>query len=243
MYLIRMENNKTLFYYLFCRFLDSQQISEKEQNIEKEREDRSMFVQELLLSTLTESLHLQDIDDLSNVNTETPKIPSDSLPTSAADVEPSPQQHITAVIPNQSTSSSQHKAAVTVSSLKPPVDKVIQANLQKMTQPTGGGGGGGGGGVTHGHRGQGPLSNTQTTRQSHGSNNSGQVYNLVPGPNTMPPQLGGAGIGAGNPLPLPGRPGSAGRDRDGRVNPAAAKKNMFKQFPTSQTSDREPPPH
>jgi hypothetical protein len=27
------------------------------------------------------------------------------------------------------------------------------------------------------------------------------------------------------------------------MNPAAAKKTMFKQLPTSKASDREPPPH
>merc|ERR1719394_1953548 len=50
--------------YLLSRFTDTQEMGESErQSAETERADRSLFVQELLLSTLAENLSLSDDED------------------------------------------------------------------------------------------------------------------------------------------------------------------------------------
>lgn len=61
------------------------------------------------------------------------------------------------------------------------------------------------------------------------------MYNSHSGGNSMSAL---AGASMSNPVPLPGRPLSGGRERDNRMNPAAVKKTMFKPMPTSQMSDR-----
>ena len=178
-------------------------------------------MQELLLSTLTEQLQVQgSLDELAAI-TDTLSIPS---------VATEDRGNVGNVSQNSNT---QSKAVV-----KPPTsDKSNQASPAK-TQPTGGGGSGQGS-VSRNHTYSQAGSQGSQIRQNHASHS--QVYNPLPGSNSL--SLGGASYGAVNPHPLPGRPMSGGRDRDARVNPAAAKKSMFKQLPTSQTSDREPPPH
>ncbi|KAH3785991.1 hypothetical protein DPMN_164089 [Dreissena polymorpha] len=82
----------------------------------------------------------------------------------------------------------------------------------------------------------------------HNVRQSGLMQNAVEFSNNLALNMGGrsssgASYDADNPQPLPGRPGSAGRERDGSLNPAAAKRNMVKHIPASKASDREPPPH
>ncbi|XP_060076551.1 E3 ubiquitin-protein ligase KCMF1-like [Ylistrum balloti] len=228
--------------YLLARCLDSS-VTESEQSIFEEREDRGAFVQELLLSTLTEQLHLeQDLDELIGGGSSNDSVrSSNKLPTAASNegdqhnitggASPSNQQQNT-----NSLSKDPGTAAIAKCVLPERGSQLLPSQKQHA--------GGGSMVVTHPRQNQGHAFQGVTLRQNHGSMSSGsQVYNnSLPGSNAVQ-ALAGAGIGAGNLHPLPGRPGSGGRDRDGRVNPAAAKKNMYKQLPTSQASDREPPPH
>ncbi|XP_069140671.1 E3 ubiquitin-protein ligase KCMF1-like isoform X2 [Argopecten irradians] len=228
--------------YLLARCLDST-VTESEQSIYEEREDRGAFVQELLLSTLTEQLHLeQDLDTLiGGDSSNDSEKRSSKLPTTTSSEG---DQH-----PGAGGASPVHQQQNTNSLGRDPGTAAKSSLTEKgnqvsPTQKQHAGGGGGGTVVTLSRQSQGHSFQGVTLRQNHGSTMSGgsQVYNSLPGSNAVQ-ALAGAGIGAGNLHPLPGRPGSGGRDRDGRVNPAAAKKNMYKQLPTSQASDREPPPH
>ncbi|XP_021378605.1 E3 ubiquitin-protein ligase KCMF1-like isoform X2 [Mizuhopecten yessoensis] len=231
--------------YLLARCLDSS-VTESEQSIFEEREDRGAFVQELLLSTLTEQLHLeQDLEVLIAGGSSNDSVKwSNKLPTATSNegdqhtstggASPLHQQQNTNSLGKDSGS------AAIAKSVLPERGNQLQPTQK---QHAGGGGGGGSTMVNLSRQSQGHAFQSVSLRQNHGSMSSGsQVYNSLPGSNAVQ-ALAGAGIGAGNLHPLPGRPGSGGRDRDGRVNPAAAKKNMYKQLPTSQATDREPPPH
>jgi len=193
-----------------------------------------MFVQELLLSTLTEQLHLpENLDDLGGeCEEENVKLITKMSPTSEANQPPSIQHNTN----NQSKEvGGGSGGGGTIKSTSP--EKLSQPNTQKQ-QHNGGGFGSGSAPVTRQNQGH-SYQGTQVW-QGHGTvSSSGQVFNL-PGSNPLQ-ALAGAGMAAGNMHPLPGRPGSGSRDN--RVNPAAVKKSMFKQLPTSQASDREPPPH
>lgn len=216
-------------------------MSESEQSIFDEREDRGAFVQELLLSTLTEQLHLeQDLEALigSGSTTDSVKRSNKLQPLQTAATSNDGDQHASSNVgaaspPHQQNTNNQSKEPTTAAAIA----KSVLPEKQKQHA-------GGGTVAAHSSRpSQGHSFQSVPLRQNHGSLSSGgQVYNSLPGSNAVQ-ALAGAGIGAGTLHPLPGRPGSGGRDRDGRMNPAAAKKNMFKQLPTSQATDREPPPH
>ncbi|KAK3095193.1 hypothetical protein FSP39_011248 [Pinctada imbricata] len=208
--------------YLLAKCTDSSE--NLEQTTGKEKTSRSFFIQELLLSTLTEQLNLQgNMDELASI--------SEVLSISPA---PSEGNGSGSVDSTSHNSNAQSKVAVRPTT----PEKSNQASPAKSQTPTGGGSGGGGQGHPVRNHGYSQIGSTTPIRQNHGSHS--QLYNSLPGSSAV---LGGASFGAGNPHPLPGRPGAGARDRDSRVNPAAAKKSMFKQLPASQKSDREPPPH
>lgn len=199
-------------------------------SIGQEGYDRSIFVQELLLSTLTEQLHVLEETSVC-IEEEAPRL---SPPSDEASESVSP-----------SNSSTHNKVPPTKPSTS---EKCSSTMLAKAQQPTGGGGGGGGmaangSGVTSSSSRGGPSQGAVPVRQGHSSHGGvQQMYNSHSGGNSMS-ALAGASMSSSNPVPLPGRPLSGGRERDNRMNPAAVKKTMFKPMPTSQMSDREPPPH
>ncbi len=74
-----------------CRLGEPEQSELEKQSVETERADRSMFVQELLLSTLAESLRLDDQDSLtlsvsSESDSETQSIDNDTGASEGADI-------------------------------------------------------------------------------------------------------------------------------------------------------------
>lgn len=212
--------------YLLVRCMENADNASK--SIGQEAYDRSIFVQELLLSTLTEQLHVLEETSVC-IEEEAPRLspPSDEAPESVS----------------PSNSSTHNKVPPTKPSTS---EKSSSTTLAKAQQPTGGGGGGGmaanGSGVTSSSSRGGPSQGASpVVRQGHSSHGGvQQMYNSHSGGNSMSAL---AGASMSNPVPLPGRPLSGGRERDNRMNPAAVKKTMFKPMPTSQMSDREPPPH
>lgn len=220
------------YFQLFMILLNSFRCMENADNASKsigqEAYDRSIFVQELLLSTLTEQLHVLEETSVC-IEEEAPRLspPSDEAPESVS----------------PSNSSTHNKVPPTKPSTS---EKSSSTMLAKAQQPTGGGGGGGmaanGSGVTSSSSRGGPSQGASpVVRQGHSSHGGvQQMYNSHSGGNSMSAL---AGASMSNPVPLPGRPLSGGRERDNRMNPAAVKKTMFKPMPTSQMSDREPPPH
>lgn len=214
--------------YLLVRCMENADNAIK--SIGQEGYDRSIFVQELLLSTLTEQLHVLEETSVC-IEEEAPRL---SPPSDEASESVSP-----------SNSSTHNKVPPTKPSTS---EKCSSTMLAKAQQPTGGGGGGGGmaangSGVTSSSSRGGPSQGAVPVRQGHSSHGGvQQMYNSHSGGNSMS-ALAGASMSSSNPVPLPGRPLSGGRERDNRMNPAAVKKTMFKPMPTSQMSDREPPPH
>lgn len=212
--------------YMLVRCMENADNASK--SIGQEAYDRSIFVQELLLSTLTEQLHVLEETSVC-IEEEAPRLspPSDEAPESVS----------------PSNSSTHNKVPPTKPSTS---EKSSSTTLAKAQQPTGGGGGGGmaanGSGVTSSSSRGGPSQGASpVVRQGHSSHGGvQQMYNSHSGGNSMSAL---AGASMSNPVPLPGRPLSGGRERDNRMNPAAVKKTMFKPMPTSQMSDREPPPH
>ncbi|XP_048746422.1 E3 ubiquitin-protein ligase KCMF1-like isoform X2 [Ostrea edulis] len=207
--------------YLLVRCMENDENTGK--SVGQETYDRSIFVQELLLSTLTEQLHVLEEASVC-LEDEAPRL---SPPCSEARESMSPSNFTT-----------QNKVPTT----KPSPSEKSSSTTVAKTQPAGGGGGGGVHGSPMSSSRGGSSQGATPVRQGHSSHGGVSMYNSHPGGNPMS-ALAGASMGSGNPVPLPGRPLSGGRERDNRMNPAAVKKTMFKPMPTSQMSDREPPPH
>lgn len=228
-----------------------------EQGLLEEMGDRGAFVQELLLSTLTEQLNLEnELDELGSeiLSESAPHIPN-TLKAGSSPAGSELSMH-TASEGNSTTSLSQPQlctqskesvGAVSSSNgaLSKHVEKAVQQQ-QKAFSADGGGtvniGGGSHGNVMRMNQGHGISSQV---RQNHNTSSlpsgGGPVFNSHSQSSVQMQALAGASLGAGNLHPLPGRPGSGGsRDRDTRL---AQKTKLYKQYPTSQATDREPPPH
>lgn len=182
--------------FLLARCFDSQSWTDTDKKLEDERSDKSLFIQELLLSALTEQIHISE-EDLASKDCQENVI--------------EPQTN-----PSSQKTNGQNKESASKTSI---TEKPCQSTVPKVQPP-----------ARPAHN----MSGGSGIRHSTMASPPG----FMSGPNQHG-QMAGAGIGAGNPQPLPGRPGS----RDSRMNPAAAKKTMFKQLPTTRASDREPPPH
>ncbi|XP_061171353.1 E3 ubiquitin-protein ligase KCMF1-like isoform X1 [Saccostrea echinata] len=203
--------------YLLVRCMENAENSSK--SVGQEAYDRSIFVQELLLSTLTEQLHVLEEASVC-LEEEGPRL------------TPSNNEAQESVSPSNPTT--QNKVPTT----KPLPPEKSSSTIVAKTQSAGGGGANGS--AVSASRG-GSSQGATPVRQGHSSHGGVSMYNSHPGANPVS-ALAGASMGSNNPVPLPGRPMSGGQ-RDNRMNPAAVKKAMFKPMPTSQMSDREPPPH
>lgn len=199
--------------------------SEAEQNVEQERVDRSVFVQELLLFTLTEQLQIASTDRSSS--SETVDIQAEAIGPSVSEGSESSHKE-------ESDQSSSNLQSI------PKQKKVGKPQSLQKPAPAGNSG----------------ASATSSGRQStvQGSNvrqmqgASPIVYPVQHIGGLSPLSMGGAGPTLGSHHSItPGRPMSAGRererDRDTRVPPPQAKRNMLKHMPPTKASDREPPPH
>ena len=196
------KKNYPLYILVYCRCFDSQGWIDSDKKLEDERSDKSLFIQELLLSALTEQFHISEEDLGSNDCIENV-------------IE-------TPLNPTLKKTNEQTKEVASKSSMTEKPSQSVVQKVQPATRPAHSVSGSSGSGVRH----------------STMASPPGPMFGNISGSNQHG-QMAGAGIGSGNPQPLPGRPGS----RDSRMNPAAAKKTMFKQLPTSKASDREPPPH
>lgn len=247
-----------------------------EDKVRQERSVRSLFVQELLLSTLTEHLTLSDSSLLDNLDklqgvglacssslseyTETELDKSDNAQpegATALEKESLPVASTKSMSTEAANSSVLDNGTARTAVGHRVVAEKVGTKHKNASSPlgpmNGKGASGSGAGVISGAR----VRQNTHQYQSPGEWNS-QALNLnvrqsglvqnVEFSNNLALNMGGrsssgASYDADNPQPLPGRPGSAGRERDGSLNPAAAKRNMVKHIPASKASDREPPPH
>lgn len=199
---------------------------EAEQNVEQERVDRSVFVQELLLSTLTEQLQIASTDKSSS---------SETVDFQAEVIGPSVSEG----------SESSHKEASDQSSSNnlqsiPKQKKVEKPQSLQKPAPAGNSGASASSG----------RPNTVQVSSVRSVQGAAPIVYPVQHMGGLSPlsSMGGAGPTVGNHHSItPGRPMSAGRererDRDTRVPPPQAKRNMLKHMPATKASDREPPPH
>ena len=220
---------------------------------------RSLFVQELLLSTLTE--HLQLSDTTLEGLTMSEKLPSPPVEESEKNKNDSSpdgggedKENVGGL--RKGSDPVDHGSTGAAGSTKnmgrKSVEKVGTKQKVGSTAMSSVGSQNGRGGVgSHPGR-SGRQSSLQFQSQGdrhsqpHSVRASAVMQNNVELANSFSLNVaigGGADYDTDNPQPLPGRPGSAGRDRDGRLNPASAKRNMVKHLPATKTSDREPPPH
>ncbi|KAL4232092.1 E3 ubiquitin-protein ligase kcmf1 [Mactra antiquata] len=260
-------NSSSNSLYLLSRCTESV-IDENSVEQQNERSNRSLFVQELLLSTLTEQLNINDnslesLEKLSDKVTspsysgesETDK--NDSSSTEGSSTNQDRETLVAASDKSSSTevSSQSNGDATVVSKTKgvksldkvgtkqKVVSSVVAAPLQSAS-----GRGASGSQPNRGSR-QIHYQSLQGERHSQAVHirQGGLVSNSVDLSNNLSLNVARGGNGSGydgeNPQPLPGRPGSGGRDRDGRMNPPTAKRNLVKHLPATKTSDREPPPH
>ncbi|XP_053407172.1 E3 ubiquitin-protein ligase KCMF1-like isoform X2 [Mercenaria mercenaria] len=241
-------------------------IDESSTEIQQERSNRSLFVQELLLSTLTEHLQINDntlenIDKLTetlaftslseesekeNVKSDSP-VPLEGAGAVAKEIAVVTTKNTTEAL-SQSNGGATGVGSKTIGTKT--VDKV--GTKQKATSSF----------TPHNGKGASGSQSNRGVRQSslhyqsqgererhsqalHSMRQGAMMQNAVDLSNNLSLNArGGSGYDtADNPQPLPGRPGSAGRDRDGRMNPPTAKRNMVKHLPATKASDREPPPH
>lgn len=248
---------------MFCRCSESVISGEDSSELESEHRSRSLFVQELLLSTLTDYLTVSDnlLENLEKSETAADPGKSDTqaLESKSCENDKSdsgvPEGVDKSLNATSKTSSSEQTSSVmgAIASGKTmghkPLEKV--GTKQKVVGSATMNGRGASGTVSTNSRG---MRQSSIAYQSQGERHHSQaVHNVRQGGLLQSPvdlsnnlslnmgRGGGASYDTENPQPLPGRPGSGGRDRD--LHPSTAKRNMVKHYPATKASDREPPPH
>lgn len=232
---------------------------EEDTEAELERSSRNLFVQELLLSTLTEHLTLNDnsLDNLDKVSeSEKPvyqatEVKGNEIDKSDSGVADGVEKDKALIASTKNNSSEQTSSVLGASESKTIGHKTIDkvGTKQKVLSPVAPVNGRGASGTVSGR-----VRQSSIQYQSQGERHSQAVHNVRQGGlmQNNPVELsnnlslnmgrgGGASYDTENPQPLPGRPGSGGRDRD--LHPSTAKRNMVKHYPATKASDREPPPH
>lgn len=237
-------NSSSNSLYLLARCTDSV-IDEGSNEAQQERLGRSLFVQELLLSTLN-NLSVSDrgldtVDKLSDKYLSPQSEESDKSNSSTpSDTGPNPDNDKESAVAAQKSSTEAPSMSTKSIGQKVSVEKV--GTKQKTTGSTAAALAAVGRGSSN-LLPQGRSSGRPTAQyQSQGERSNSHVYHHP----VMAVPVSGRGGGAydaDGPQPLPGRPGSGGRDREGRLDPQTGKRNMVKHLPTTKTSDREPPPH
>ena len=230
---------------------------DEESEAEVERSNRSLFVQELLLSTLTEHLTVSDnsFETLDKVEE------SDTLKHQGSEVKanehdksdnglPDGAEKDKFLVASSKNNSSEHTSSGIGASGNSKtighktLDKVgTKQKSLSLVASLNGRGGASGTVVSRGVRQSSIPYQSQGERHSHALHNV-RMQNPVDLSNNLSLNMGrgrGASYDTENPQPLPGRPGSGGRDRD--LHPSTAKRNMVKHYPATKASDREPPPH
>ncbi|KAL3863517.1 hypothetical protein ACJMK2_005271 [Sinanodonta woodiana] len=239
--------------FLLSRCMDSV-ISGMDSEAQQERASRSMFVQEVLLSTLTEQLNLLDggeqVEDFDKLLDKTASAaPSSVKETVPEDIGTLENTNCSGIHPISERNAASAEPLLSKNLAPKPAEKVsgtkqksTSTALQGVSVPVGGAGGGAS---------RQNMIQFQLQNQGHGQGlhmRSGQGSLAIPNNHpSMPVAVGGGGAAYENenPQPLPGRPGSAGRERerDGRMSHGSAKRTMVKHLPATKATDREPPPH
>lgn len=225
--------------FLLSRCVDSV-INESDTDFQQDKLAWSLFVQEMLLSSVTEQLNLgeeglESFDNLiANVKPlqredeeENVEVPMENVSASASSKSASEAQSTKSIQKHvdKEKVGGGTKQKSSVSSVGLPVNRSSGQYNRVSRQGT-------------------PVYQSTGHSQQYRQGGTVMQHNLELANNlSMNVAVGGGGANfdTENPQPLPGRPGSGGRD--GRLNPPAAKRNMVKHLPTSKTSDREPPPH
>lgn len=187
--------------------------------MEAERTDRGLFVQELLLSTLTEHLQLGDISEwISSLSEQTETGPHGSQPPSSSGASP------------QQSSSNEPVETKRSQRAPPPTDVSSQGLKRKASSTSTQGQVGGSGGMV------------QSMGQQAQVLVPGPAIRapLSPGQGVHPSPVPGAGVAVGTSPQSHTRPSPTGL-RDPRMNPPAAKRNLLKHVEATKKS--EPPPH
>lgn len=215
-------------------------INESDTDFQQDKLAWSLFVQEMLLSSVTEQLNLgeeglESFDNLiANVKPlqredeeENVEVPMENVSASASSKSASEAQSTKSIQKHvdKEKVGGGTKQKSSVSSVGLPVNRSGGQYNRVSRQGT-------------------PVYQSTGHSQQYRQGGTVMQHNLELANNlSMNVAVGGGGANfdTENPQPLPGRPGSGGRD--GRLNPPAAKRNMVKHLPTSKTSDREPPPH
>lgn len=258
-------NSSSNSLYLLSRCTESV-IDESSSEIQQERSNRSLFVQELLLSTLTEQLQINDnmlenIDLLTeklvvpSVSEENETVKNDSSSVLEGDGAVAKESAVVTMKSYTETVSQNNGGATGITSKTLGMKTVERSGTkQKATSsfsPQNGKGASGNqsnrglrqSSIHHQNQGE----RERHSQALHNIRQGAIMQNAVDLSNNLSLNVARGGSSgydsADNPQPLPGRPGSAGRDREGRLNPPTAKRNMVKHLPTSKASDREPPPH
>ena len=250
-----------VFDIFFDRFTSDSRTSSNTGGFETERADRNVFVQELLLSTLTEQLQvssqLQDpllfLDSCTTPCPEPVKEESTSQSTPSATI-PNEQVELLATESscndgggstkaNESSSQAAVKTSAAVSlsgssssSAVRSAVPVPQSSIQSegRSSPSGSG-----------------LATPSPPSLSHNlhqpSSRPPLLAAALPSSPPLPPSQGSTvnlNEHAMSLPPTPSRQPGAMSPRDGRLNPAAAKRSMLKHHPASRgATDMDPPPH
>ncbi|XP_067658043.1 E3 ubiquitin-protein ligase KCMF1-like isoform X1 [Haliotis asinina] len=202
----------------------SDELSESEQKAEMERSDRSMFVQELLLSTLTDQIQVQGDSDDPSALLEALKSPSSEEVQSESkacdDRKPSGPAQSKPVMPCVAPTTTKSAESRQTSSPAP-------SSSQRSS-------GSGSGAAASSRQHVGGTSN------QGGGGGTRQVYNSLSNPTAVSPSVSSSSSASGSSmLQIPAR--ASGHSRDPRINPAAAKRNLLKHMPPPRASDTEPP--
>ncbi|XP_052772264.1 E3 ubiquitin-protein ligase KCMF1-like isoform X2 [Mya arenaria] len=237
----------------------------------RERSSRSLFIQELLLSMLTEQTNLPDstlenldklllsdqLQEATSEKSEKPDEETDKSDNAHIEGATAMEKENVPLASSKSSSSEAHfvvtgASAVNKSVGQKPVERALTGTKQKAlgSSVVSAVNGKGASGISGGR-----VRQSTVQYQSQGERHSQSLHNVRQSSlmqnmelsNNLSLNVGGRSGGAAydteNPQPLPGRPGSGGREREGPINPATAKRNMVKHFPATKASDREPPPH
>lgn len=231
---------------------------DEESEAELERSNRSLFVQELLLSTLTEHLtvsdnsfeNLEKVDESDKSINQGSEVKGTENDKSDTGLPEGGEKDKSPLASSKNNSSEQTSSVLGASGSSKTIghktlDLSKVGTKQKSLSQVASVNGRGASGLVMNHG----VRQSSIPYQSQGERHSHAVRSVrMQSPVELSSNLslnmgrgGGASYDTENPQPLPGRPGSGGRDRD--LHPATAKRNMVKHYPASKASDREPPPH
>ncbi|XP_055955414.1 E3 ubiquitin-protein ligase KCMF1 isoform X2 [Patella vulgata] len=215
--------------FLLSKCDESSSNESDQSNVESEHVDRSVFVQELLLSTLSEQLQQTNSDDISHL-LESLKSPGPD--EEKQETKPTVNKKNGGTTTSKPVNTKTEKSGSATALVKPSSASSVTSNQGSVKSR-----------VSEASK-DAPGRDSSYSRMLLNPSSVGgtvQVPGGVLNNNSLPvSSVGGVSLPAAT-----GRSASGiSRDREGRLNPAVAKRNMLKHMPTpTKTSDREPPPH